>query len=121
MIAVCLFVMGSAQVMADDDDEVKIFIPIGSGEILTGDDMRGIIMVPFTAYYQGDTIYISTTAEFSVITIAVENKTTGQMWCTTTDISDGMGEICIFGGGNGNYSLEIITENNECFTGDFTL
>ena len=40
MIAVCLFVMGSAQVMADDDDEVKIFIPIGSGEILTGDDMR---------------------------------------------------------------------------------
>ena len=34
---------------------------------------------------------------------------------------DGMGEICITGGGAGSYLLEIVTEYGECFTGNFEL
>ena len=120
LAAVCLFVVGNASVMADDE-EVRLPILIGTGEVLTGDDLRGVVAVPFTAYYQGGTIYIGTSAELSVITIAVENKTTGQVWNSTTDISDGMGEISITSGGAGSYSVEIVTEYGECFVGRFTL
>jgi hypothetical protein len=49
------------------------------------------------------------------------NETTNQVWNSTTDISDGMGEICISDGGAGNYTVEIITEYGECFVGSFTL
>ena len=120
LIAVCLFVVGTVQVMADDE-EVKLPILIGTGEVLNGDDHRGVIFVPFTAYYQGGTIYISTSAEFSSITVDVVNETTGQVWNATTDISDGMGEICITSGGAGSYSVEIVTEYDECFVGTFNL
>lgn len=122
LAAVCLFVVSTVQVMADDNEEVKtVPIPISTGNVLTGDDHRGVIFVPFTAYYQGGTIYISTSAEFSSITLTVENETTGQVWNSTTDISNGMGEICISDGGIGNYTIEIVTEYGECFTGNFTL
>ena len=120
LAAVCLFVVGNASVMADDE-EVRLPILIGTGEVLTGDDLRGVVAVPFTAYYQGGTIYIGTSAELSVITIAVENETTGQTWNFTTDISDGMGEICISDGSIGRYSVEIVTEYGEYFTGSFIL
>ena len=116
-----LFVVGTAQVMADDNEDVKLPILIGTGEVLNGDDHRGVILVPFTAYYQGGTIYINNSAEFSSIAVSVVNETTGQVWSTTTDISDGMGEICIANGGVGSYSMEIITEYGECFTGNFNL
>jgi hypothetical protein len=56
-----------------------------------------------------------------VISVAVVNGTTGQIWSTTTDISDGMGEICIANGGAGSYTVEIVTEYGECFVGDFEL
>ena len=122
LAAVCLFIVGNTQVMASDDEEVKtVLVPISTGNVLTGDDARDGGIVPFAAYCQGGTIYISTSAEFSVITIAVENETTGQIWSTTTEISDGMGEICITGGGAGSYLLEIVTEYGECFVGDFEL
>ncbi len=111
---------GNALVMADDE-EVKLPILIGTGEVVTGDDMRGVILVPFTAYYQGGTIYISTSAEFSSITVDVVNETTGQVWNSTTDISDGMGEISVSDGGAGSYTMEIVTEYGECFTGNFRL
>lgn len=120
LAAVCLFVVSTVQVMADDE-EVRLPILIGTGEVLTGDDLRGVVAVPFTAYYQGGTIYIGTSAELSVITIAVENETTGQTWNFTTDISDGMGEICISDGSIGRYLVEIVTEYGECFTGNFRL
>ena len=51
LAATFLFVVGNASVMADDE-EVKLPILIGTGEVVTGDDMRGVILVPFTAYYQ---------------------------------------------------------------------
>ena len=122
LVAVCLFTVGTVQVMADDDEEVKtVPIPISTGEVVTGDDMRGVIAIPFTAYYQGGIIYISTSEEFSSITVNVVNETTGQVWNSTTDISDGMGEISISDGGVGNYSVEIVTEYGECFTGNFRL
>ena len=121
LAAVCLFVVGNASVMADSEEVKTVSIPIITGNVLTGDDMRGVIVVPFTAYYQGGIIYISTSAELSVITIAVENETTGQTWDSTTDISDGMDEICILGGDAGNYTVEIVTEYGECFVGRFTL
>jgi len=109
-------------VNASNDGEVEgVPIPLITGEVLTGDDMRGVIAVPFTAYYQGGTIYISTSAEFSSITVDVVNETTGQVWNSTTDISDGMGEICITSGGAGSYSVEIVTEYDEIFYGTFTL
>ena len=120
LAATFLFVVGNASVMADDE-EVRLPILIGTGEVLTGDDLRGVVAVPFTAYYQGGAIYIGTSAELSVITIAVENETTGQTWNFTTDISDGMGEICITSGGAGSYSVEIVTEYDEIFYGTFTL
>lgn len=121
LVAVCLFVVGTAQVMADDNEDVKLPILIGTGEVLNGDDHRGVIFVPFTAYYQGGTIYINTSAEFSLIAVSVVNETTGQVWSTTTDISDGMGEISISDGGVGSYTVEIVTEYGECFTGNFRL
>lgn len=122
LVAVCLLVVGNTQVKASSDEEVEgVPIPLITGEVVTGDDMRGVIVVPFTAYYQGGIIYISTSAEFSSIIVNVEKETTGQMWSTTTDISDGMGEICIANGGAGSYSVEIVTEYGECFIGSFRL
>lgn len=122
LIAVCLFIVGTVRVMADGGKEKDIVpIPISTGEVFTGSDQRGVLLIPFTAYYQGGTIYISTSAELSSIAVNVENETTGQVWSSTTDISDGMGEICISDGGAGNYTVEIITEYGECFTGDFRL
>jgi hypothetical protein len=121
LVAVCLFVVGTAQVMGDDGDDEKISVPIGTGDIYTGNDAKDVITVPFVAYYQGGTIYISSSAEFPVISVAVVNGTTGQIWSTTTDISDGMGEICIANGGAGSYTVEIVTEYGECFVGDFEL
>lgn len=118
----CFLVVGNASVMADGGGEKEIVpIPISTGEVLTGNDLRGVIAIPFTAYYQGGIIYISTSAEFSVITVDVVNETTGQVWNSTTDISDGMGEISISDGGVGNYSVEIVTEYGECFTGSFNI
>lgn len=122
LVAVCLFIVGNVQVMADGDKEKDIVpIPISTGDLFTGSDARDGGFVPFTAYYQDGTIYVSTSAEFSSIAVDVVNGTTGQIWTTTTDISDGMGEICITGGGAGSYSVEIVTEYGECFTGDFEL
>lgn len=120
VLAACLFVMGTIRVMATNEGE-EIHIPLTTGEVLTGDDLRGVIAVPFLAYYQGGTIYISTSAEFSSITVDVVNETTGQVWNSTTDISDGMGEISITSGGAGSYSVEIVTEYGECFMGSFNL
>lgn len=59
--------------------------------------------------------------EFTLIDIHVQNETTGHTWYSTTDISDGMGEIGITNGNVGFYSVEIITEYGECFIGDFRL
>lgn len=121
LAAAFLLCVGNTSVMADGEKGKTVPIPLVTGKSLSGDDMRGIIAVPFTAYYQGGTIYISTYAEFSEITIAVENETTGQMWSTATDISDGMGEISIPNGGSGSYTVEIVTEYGECFVGRFYL
>ena len=107
--------------MMADDEEVKLPILIGTGEVLTGDDARDGGVIPFIAYYQNGTIYISSSAEFSSITVDVVNETTGQVWNSTTDISDGMGEISITSGGAGSYSVEIVTEYGECFMGSFNL
>lgn len=123
VLAACLFVMGTTHVMADDkkDDAPSVPVPIILGEELKGGDFRGVVAVPFAAYYQSGTIYISTSAEFSSITVDVVNETTGQVWYSTTDISDGMGEISIANGGAGSYSVEIVTEYDEIFYGTFTL
>ena len=124
LVAVCFFVVGTVQVMAGDEvekDPPSVPIPIGSGDVVHGNDARDGGDVSFTGYYHGGTIYISSAAEFSTITVIVENETTGQVWSTTTDVSDGMGEICITGGGAGSYSVEIVTEYGECFVGDFEL
>lgn len=122
LVAVCLFTVGNAQVMADDGEEVKsVPIPLITGEVVHGNDARDGGDVPFTAYYQNGTIYISSSAEFSVISVAVVNETTSQIWTTTTDISDGMGEIRISDGGVGSYTVEIVTEYGECFMGSFNL
>lgn len=121
LVAVCLFVVGNASVMADDEEVKIVPIPISTGKPLNGDDIRGNVKVPFSAYYQNGAIYISTSAEFSSITVDVENETTDQVWNSTTDISDGMGEIGITNGNVGFYSVEIITEYGECFIGDFRL
>lgn len=124
LVATCLFTVGNVQVMASSEEkkeEVKISIPISTGEPLNGNEIRDGIHIPFTAYYQAGTIYISTSAEFSSISITVTNESTCQVWNSTTDMSDGMGEICIFDGGAGNYTVEIVTEYGECFTGSFRL
>lgn len=122
LAVVCFLVVGNASVMADGGGEKEIVpIPISTGEVLTGNDLRGVIAIPFTAYYQGGTIYISTSAEFSSITVDVVNETTGQVWNSAMDISDGMGEISIANGDSGSYSVEIITEYGEIFYGTFTL
>ena len=122
LAVVCFLVVGNASVMADGGGEKEIVpIPISTGEVLTGNDLRGVIAIPFTAYYQGGIIYISTSAEFSSITVDVVNETTGLVWNSAMDISDGMGEICITSGGAGSYSVEIVTEYGECFLGSFSL
>lgn len=107
--------------MADGEEEVRLPILIGTGEVLTGDDARDGGVIPFIAYYQNGTIYINTFAEFSSVTVDVVNETTGQVWNATTDISDGMGEISIINGGTGSYTVEVITEFGECFVGSLRL
>ena len=125
MLAVCLFIMGTTHAMTSSDDkkeEVKsVPIPISTGWPSSGNDARGVVDIPFIAYYQAGTINVSTSAELSVISLNVVNETTGQVWSITTDVSDGMGEICIFDGGTGRYTVEIVTEYGECFTGSFRL
>lgn len=123
VLAACLFVMGTIRVLADDqkDDAPSVPVPIVNGELIQEGNHRTDIAIPFTAYYQNGTIYISTSAEFSSITVDVVNETIGQVWNSTTDISDGMGEISIAGGAAGSYTVEIITEYGECFTGSFRL
>ena len=123
VLAACLFVMGSIRTMADEknNDAPSVPIPLTAGDVIKGGDARDGGAVPFVAYYQRGAIYISSTAEFSVISVDVVNETTGQVWNSTTDISDGMGEIGITNGNVGFYSVEIITEYGECFIGDFRL
>ena len=122
LAVVCFLVVGNTQVKASSDEEVEgVPIPLITGDVVTGSDHRGVVSIPFAAYYQGGTIYISSSAEFSSIAVSVVNETTGQVWNATTDISDGMGEICISDGCAGSYSVEIITEYGECFVGDFEL
>ena len=107
--------------MADGGEKDIVPIPISTGEVLPTNDARDGIVIPFTAYYQGSASQISTSAEFSTITINVENETTGQVWNSTTDVSDGMGEINITNASSGSYRVEIITEYGECFVGSFHL
>lgn len=123
VLAAFLFVVGNIQVMAEEDETTTTTptkIIIGSNDPYPDDDNRNGCMVPFTAYYQNGTIYISTMGDFTTLAVSVVNETTGQVWNSTTDISDGMGEISIVGGGKGCYTVEIVTEYNECFTGEFT-
>lgn len=97
LAVVCLFVVGTVQVMADGGKEKDIVpIPISTGKSFTGSDQRGVLSILFEAYYQNGTIYISTSAEFSSINVDVVNETTGHIWNSTTDISDGMGEIRLY-------------------------
>ena len=123
LTAVCFLIASSTQMFAEGEkkEEVKVSIPISTGRVVHGNDARDGGAVPFSAYYQGGTIYVSTSAEFSVISVAVVNETTGQSWSSTTDISDGMGEISITNAGIGSYRVEIITEYGECFVGSFCL
>ena len=121
MLFVCLFTMGNTHATTSNDEKKKVFIPLGIGKPVIGDDMRGLTTIPFTAYYQEGTIYTCTSGEFSSIDISVTNEATGQMWSTIMDISDGMGEISVSDGGAGSYTIEILTEYGECFVGRFTL
>ena len=60
LAVVCFLVVGNASVMADGGGEKEIVpIPISTGEVLTGNDLRGVIAIPFTAYYQGGIINIT--------------------------------------------------------------
>ena len=123
VLAAFLFVVGNTQVMAEGDETTTTTptkIILGSDNPYPDDDNRNGCLVPFTAYYQNGTIYISTMGEFTALAVSVVNETTGQEWDATMDISDGMGEISIVGGGKGCYTVEIVTEYNECFTGEFT-
>ena len=121
LVVVCLLIVGNTQAMADEKKDVKVFIPLTTGDVIDGGEARNGEILPFTVYYQGGTFYISTSAEFSSIDVSVVNETTNQTWDATTDISDGMGEISISDGGVGSYTIEIVTEYGECFTGNFRL
>ena len=125
LVAACLFTVGNVQVMAEGEkkkEEVKtVPIPLTIGDHTTNHVVRELMSIPFTAYYQAGSINVNTSAELSVITLNVANGTTGQVWSITTDISDGMGEISIANGCTGSYTIEIITEYGECFTGSFRL
>ena len=80
LAVVCLFVVGTVQVMADGGKEKDIVpIPISTGKSFTGSDQRGVLSILFEAYYQNGTIYISTSAEFSSINVYVVNETTGHI------------------------------------------
>ena len=124
LTAFCIFIASSTQMFAEGEkkEEVKkVSIPLITVEPISGDEKRTCEIVPFTAYYQGGAIYISSTAEFSVISVEVVNETTSQSWNSTTNVSDGMGEISITNAGSGSYRVEIITEYGECFVGSFHL
>ena len=122
MAAVCVFAMSNVYVLAEGEkkEDVKVTIPIITNDPFNQGEYRSLVSVPFTAYYQKGTVYICTSVEFSAIAITVQNEITGQMWNTTTDMSDGMGEICISGDA-GRYTVEIVTEYGECFMGSFRL
>ncbi len=89
--------------------------------MIDGSDDRGVVIIPLEAYYQGETIFLDFTYNVGNVEVSVRNTTTGNCWSGTVNSADGMGEISISDGGAGSYSVEIITEYGECFTGNFRL
>ena len=90
------------------------------GMIDVSDD-RGVVIIPLEAYYQGETIFLDFTYNVGNVVVSVRNTTTGNCWSGTVNSADGMGEISISDGGVGSYTIEIVTEYGECFTGNFRL
>lgn len=114
-----MFCFGVSIMWADDNKDAPI-LPI---EIIkkdfTPNQPRHLAIIPIECYYYEGMLHFFFYEDLGdvEITITSENKN----WRNMQKSSDGMGEICIAGGGVGNYSVEIITEYGECFVGDFEL
>ena len=68
-------------------------------------------------YYYSGVLYFMFSNDIGDVEISVTSES--NTWMKAIETSDGMGEICIAGGGNGSYSVEITTEYGECFVGFF--
>lgn len=103
-----------------DNNTTKIKIPLIETDGDAYDD-RSLTIIPLEAYYQNGTIYLDFTYNVGNVQISVRNKTTGNSWSGTVNSADGMGEISIFGGGAGSYTLTFATAYGDCFIGNFNL
>ena len=112
-----LVMVGNA--FAEDENPIKKPIVL-TPEKGYGDD-RGVVIIPLEAYYQGETIFLDFTHNVGDVEVSVRNTTIGNSWSGTVDSADGMGQISIANSGAGSYSVEIVTEYGECFTGSFNL
>lgn len=112
-----LVMVGNA--FAEDENPIKKPIVL-TPEKGYGDE-RGVVIIPLEAYYQGETIFLDFTHNVGDVEVSVRNTTIGNNWSGTVDSADGMGQISIANGGAGSYSVEIVTEYGECFTGSFNL
>lgn len=70
-------------------------------------------------FFDESCMYSTNASRFSGA--GIEMTTTSSARASNTNSTTGMGEISISDGGVGNYSVEIVTEYGECFTGNFRL
>lgn len=111
--------LNSSMVCATEvEPDVLQTIEIVSTGIPKGEP-RHIVFSPIECYYNSGVLYFMFSNDIGNVEISVTSDT--NTWMKTMETSDGMGEICITGGGAGSYSVEIVTEYGECFVGDFEL
>ncbi len=117
--ALLLFGLSTSMVQATEvEPDVLQTIEIVSTGIPKGEP-RHIVFSPIECYYYSGVLYFMFSNDMGNVEISVTSET--NTWMKTMETSDGMGEICISDGCAGSYTIEIVTEYGECFTGNFRL
>ena len=119
-LATILLVFGlSISMVAATDDNSTPRLPIEIIKKESPNQPRHLTSNFLECYYYSGVLYFMFSSDIGDVEISVISET--NTWMKTMETSDGMGEICIANGGAGSYSVEIVTEYGECFTGNFEL
>ena len=73
-----------------------------------------------TAFYQDGMIYLQFAYDMGEVEITVTNETTGEMWQQTEDSAFGSTSIAT-STDTGNYYITIVTLDDSCYSGSFSL
>ncbi|MBR4997605.1 MAG: DUF3244 domain-containing protein [Bacteroidaceae bacterium] len=119
-LATILLVFGlSISMVAATDDNSTPRLPIEIIKKEIPNQPRHLTSNFLECYYYSGVLYFMFSSDIGDVEISVISET--NTWMKTMETSDGMDEICIANGGAGSYSVEIVTEYGECFTGNFEL